>query len=297
MLFNYLLYPHLKEKEKHLQKIEAQIFALFDNYYFSWNKLCDLIGPPNTIPKLTLSIRNFSIYQCIAEMEHAAIIFYQSITALALNAGASELFSLPYRHFSTIHMLDVELVRFISTMLSLSGDALAAMATFNAFRAFYLSGVLHSTSLPPAVAANYRRAIDSSFSSSKTAAPFVNLSKQTEISLPLSSLGTLDMCTTIVSTAFVVLLVDFIFSAIDGLVSNISISNNIKQLEYVLSELSETMIKETLKIQTLSQSLIDGVIWIDNSNVILLSKNPNDDESNRHSFTSTLVSIDEIATV
>ncbi|MGL4362410.1 MAG: hypothetical protein ACRCSG_03895 [Cellulosilyticaceae bacterium] len=278
MLFNYLIYPHLKEKEQYFQKLEKQIFTLFDNYRLSWNNFCDQLGPTHSIPKLNLSIHSASIYDCLAEIEAAANQYHKKITTISEEADLSELLDLEPHKYANISMLNLKFANSIKNATILASDFLIAIATFKSIRANLLSLISTKVTLPPTVSSTFSSLIDESFSTTTSAAPFIM--KNPKIVTPIAEAGTHTPSSithvTIVQTAVIVLLVDLIFSLIDGFFMDNFCSTHIQQLEYVLSNLSSVMTKETLKIQNLTQTLKDGVAWLDDSHLIILPKEPFD---------------------
>ncbi|MGL4362645.1 MAG: hypothetical protein ACRCSG_05180 [Cellulosilyticaceae bacterium] len=70
----------------------------------------------------------------------------------------------------------------------------------------------------------------------------------------------------------VVLVVDAITSCIEGMIRRKELNERIEQMNNILGDLTKAMKKETKKLIELTQSLRDGVIWIDKKYMMLVDK-------------------------
>ncbi|MGL4362643.1 MAG: hypothetical protein ACRCSG_05170 [Cellulosilyticaceae bacterium] len=71
MIFDNLIYPNNKNKEKKIKELEIELAKIFRNYQKAWNELCDQISPDEVVPKLRKSINQNSLEECLEEIDNA----------------------------------------------------------------------------------------------------------------------------------------------------------------------------------------------------------------------------------
>ncbi|MGL4362403.1 MAG: hypothetical protein ACRCSG_03860 [Cellulosilyticaceae bacterium] len=93
------LFFHMSKKIHDISSIEHRIISLFEHYYIAWNNFVLQLGPESSVPKLHLSIKNSSIYQCLDEMNAALEILHSQINNTPNQLKLYKLLSIPKFHF------------------------------------------------------------------------------------------------------------------------------------------------------------------------------------------------------
>ncbi|MGL4362647.1 MAG: hypothetical protein ACRCSG_05190 [Cellulosilyticaceae bacterium] len=71
MIFDNVIYPDNKKKEKKIKDLEIELVKLFENYNGAWNEFRKVLNIEDRVPRLEKSIRNSNIEECLEEIDSA----------------------------------------------------------------------------------------------------------------------------------------------------------------------------------------------------------------------------------
>ncbi|MGL4363003.1 MAG: hypothetical protein ACRCSG_07055 [Cellulosilyticaceae bacterium] len=71
MIFNNILFPDNKKKEKQIHELNQQLDNLFSDYYIAWNGFAKQVSPNGELRKLNRSIKESTVYECLEEIDNA----------------------------------------------------------------------------------------------------------------------------------------------------------------------------------------------------------------------------------
>ncbi|MGL4362642.1 MAG: hypothetical protein ACRCSG_05165 [Cellulosilyticaceae bacterium] len=239
MIFDELIFKGNREQEKVIDKMEAQLIQIFANYKYAWNAFCKEIIRGDEGPILKKSIEKNrieeSLAECLEEIDNAT----QELDSIIKNAIEKlELKKLAGKKDYGLVKLQTKTVNNIIKYSVFTGSLITGVALACLFIVKMLDVV------------------------NKDSAVCIG---STIMNKSIVGLG-------ILLGLVIIQIVDGVISCIIAAAQKEILARRIDQMNNILGELTRTMVKETDNLTKVTQSIKDGVIWVDKESMYIIDE-------------------------
>ncbi|MGL4362408.1 MAG: hypothetical protein ACRCSG_03885 [Cellulosilyticaceae bacterium] len=308
MIFNYLFFSKNHEKRKYLKTLEIKLITLFDNYRVAWNNFCTQLGPTSTVPKLHFTISTHTLQSCLSEIDKASTALCNTINNIFYSIHLPNLLNKSDASLKFVNLYFTEYL--LKSIVSL-GDSIVGFLAFKLLcNNFFVPHVYYRPNLSlssisqlnsnlnhTAPSVHFNRHApnapdfphssilfdDAALNASLKSFPNNNINNNTirdntirdntirdNITKPVSK--EFKLVSSISNVTMIILLTDFILSFVEEFIVSQLLEDSIKQTSHILTLLTHIITTETSALLSITQSLQDGIIWLDSEHMLLIDK-------------------------